>query len=208
MDEREFRDLHATNPLCNEMETMLKWDILTENHLESTIADMFSEFMSDYPQFGTNRRSNSCCRTTRLVASFPDSTNLVDSAENTTQINTWPLLEVTDCSLEEWPTSNNKPLCETNTAEGDALRYSNVTTPVATPSTTMIPRNPSRSHASTASIDRNPFLNQYTQQGEPSTVPNKPNENQSTQIEDVFRTPPLKKPEHLPTKCRTIKLHT
>ena len=47
MDWNEPRDFHATNP-CSEKETVTRWDTLTESLLESTIADMFSELMSDY----------------------------------------------------------------------------------------------------------------------------------------------------------------
>ena len=38
-----------------------------------------------------------------------DSTDPVDGAENATQSNTWPPLEVTDYNFREWPNSNKKP---------------------------------------------------------------------------------------------------
>ena len=119
----------------------------------------------------------------------------MDGAENATQNNTWPPLEVTEYSLREWPNSNNKPLCEIDTTEEAASQDSNVTTPVAAFRTPLIQRNPSGSHALTNSADRNPFLIGYTQRGNTSKTSNEPSKNQSTQIEDnplryVFRTPP------------------
>ena len=160
MFEKHFGDIHATNPFRNEMVPMNRWDILTENRLESTIADMFSELMSDYiPNSEQNAEITAAAERPGLSPASPDSTDPVDGAENTTQNDAWPPLEITDRSLEEWPNSNNKPLCEIDTTEEAAMRYSNVTTPVATPRTPMILWNPSGSHASTASIDKNPFLN-------------------------------------------------
>ena len=197
MDEINFGDFHATNPFGNEIENIIRWDTLTEGLLESTIADMFSEFMSDYiPNSEQNAEITAAAERHSSFPVSPDSTNPVDGAENTMQNNAWPPLEVTDCSLQEWPNSNNKPLCEIDTTEEEAaLQHSIVTTPVAAPRTPMIRRNPSEYHASTNSTDQNPFLSQYAQQGEPSKAPNKPNKNQSTHIEDnplryVFRTPP------------------
>ena len=160
-----FGNFHSTNPFGNEIETMTRWDTLTENLLESTIADMFPELMSDYiPNSDQNPEKK-------------DNTNPVDGAGNTKQNNAWPPLEVTDYSLEEWPNSNNKPLCEIDTTEEPASQDCNVATPVAAPRTPLIYRNPSVSHALINSADRNPLLSKYAQQGEPSKAPNKPNEN-------------------------------
>ena len=44
---KELRDFHATNPFGSEIETVTRWNTLTENLRESTITDMFSELMSD-----------------------------------------------------------------------------------------------------------------------------------------------------------------
>ena len=86
-------------------------------------------------------------------------------------------------------------MCEINTTEEAASQDSNVATPVAAPRTPSIHRNPSGSHTLTKGVGRNPFLSGYTQPGDTSKAPNKPNENQRTQIDDkplryVFRTPP------------------
>ena len=72
----------------------------------------------------------------------PNSTNLLDSAENATQGKTSPLLEVTDYSLKEWPNSNNELVSGMSTAEKNASQDSNKTTPVAAPRTPSIHRNP------------------------------------------------------------------
>ena len=198
MDGNDFGTSHATNPFENEIETTTRWDTLTENLLESTIADMFSEIMSDYiPNSEQNAEITAAAEQPGSSTASPDSTDPVDGAENATQSNTWPPLEVTDYSLREWPNSNNKPLCEIDTTEEAASQGRNVTTPVAAPRTPSIHRNPSGSHTLTNSADRNLFLIGYTQPGNTSKGSNKPNENQSTQIEDnllryVFRTPPSK----------------
>ena len=123
MDENNFGDFHATNPFGNEVETMIRWDTLTENLLKSTIADMFSELMSHYiPNLEQNAETTAAAERPGSSPASPDSTNPVDGAGNTTQNIAWPPLEVTDCSLEEWPNSNNKPLCEIDTTEEAALQ--------------------------------------------------------------------------------------
>ena len=100
------------------METVTRWDTLTENLLASTIVDMFPEFMSDYiSNSEQNVEMTAATGQPGSSQASPDSTNPVDGAENTTQNNAWPPLEVTDYSLEGWPNSNNKPLCEVGTAE-------------------------------------------------------------------------------------------
>ena len=125
----------------------------------------------------------------------PNSTNLLDSAENTTQGNAWPPLEVRDYSLREWPNSNNKPSCEMSTAEEITSQNSDLATPLAAPRTPSIHRDPLGSLALTNSADRNPFSSAYTQQAGPSKASNNQNENPPLQIEDnllryVFKTPP------------------
>ena len=182
MGENNFRDFHATNPFGNEIETMIRWDTLTENLPESTIADMFSELMFDYiPNSEQNTEITAAAERPGSSPASPDSTNPVDGAGNSTQNDAWPPLEVTDCSLEEWPNSNNNPLCEIVTTEEDALQHSSVTTPVTAPRTPMIHRNPSGSHASTNSTDRNPFwANMPNQQSHPRHRTNRMKTNQPT----------------------------
>ena len=185
MDRKNFGIFHATNPFGNEIETTTRWDTLTENLLESTIADMFSEILSDYiPSSEQNAEITAAAEQSGSSPASPDSTDPVDGAENATQSKTWPPLEVTD----------KKPLCEIDTTEEAASQDSNVTTPVAAPRTPSIHRNPSGSHTMINSADRNPFLIGSTQPGNTSNVSNKPKENQATQIEDnplryAFRTP-------------------
>ena len=87
----------------------------------------------------------------------PNSTNLLDSAENATQGNAWPPLEVTDYSLKEWLNSNNKPSCELSTAEEITSQDSDLATPLAAPRTPSIHRDPLRSLALTNSADRDSF---------------------------------------------------
>ena len=82
----------------------------------------------------------------------------MDGAENTTQKTALPPLEVTDYSLEGWPNSNKKPLCEVSTTEEDASQDSDIATPMAAPRTPSIHRDPSGSHTLTNSAVRNPFL--------------------------------------------------
>ena len=125
----------------------------------------------------------------------PNSANLLDSAENATQGNAWPPLEVTDYSLKEWLNSNNKPSCELSTAEEITSQDSDLATPLAALRTPSIHRDPLRSLALTNSADREPFSSAYTQQAGPSKASNNQNENPPKQIEDnplryVFKTPP------------------
>ena len=176
MDGNNFGTFHATNPFGNELETTTRWDTLTENLLESTIADTFSEILFDYiPNSEQNAEIPAAAEQSGSSPASPDSTNPVDGAENTTQNNTWPPLEVTDYSLREWPNSNKKPLCEIDTTEEAASQDH--------PRTPSIHRNPSGSHTLTNSADRNPFLIGYTQPGNTSKGSNKSNENQATQID-------------------------
>ena len=68
------KSFHATNPFGNVIEDATHWETLTDNPQVPTIADMFSELMSDYisnteqnMENGDDNRS----RTARFVASFP-----------------------------------------------------------------------------------------------------------------------------------------
>ena len=153
MNGNDFGKFHATNPYGNEIETMTRWNTLIEILLEPTIADMFSEIMSDYIPNSEQNAEIAAAEQPGSSRASPDSTNPVDGAENTTQNNTWPPLEVTDYSLREWPNLNNGPLCEKDTTEEAASHDSNVATPVAAPRTPLIHRDPSGSHALTNSAN-------------------------------------------------------
>ena len=95
---------------------------------------MFSELMSDYIS-NTEQNMEMTTAAEQLGSSqaSPDSTDPVDSTGSTTRNNAWPLLEVTDYSLEEWLNSNKKPPYETSEAEETASQNSNHSTPVAPP---------------------------------------------------------------------------
>ena len=156
MNRDNLRRFHATNPFGN--------DALTENIFESTMTRMFSELMPDYVSNSEqNAEITAAAEQPSSPPASPNSTNLLDSAENTTQGNTWPLLEVTDYSLKEWPNSNNKLISGMSTGEKNTSQDSDKTTPVAAPRTPSIHRNPLGSLAQTSSADRNHFLNAYTQ---------------------------------------------
>ena len=196
MDRDSLGNFHATNPFGNEMEANIRWDTLIENLLESTITEMFPELMSDYVSNSEqNAEITAAAEQPSSSPASPNSTNLLDSAENTTQGNAWPPLEVTDYSVREWPNSNNKPSCETSTAEEITSQNSNLATPLAAPRIPSIHRDPLGFLALTNSADQNPFSSAYTQQAGPSKTSNNQNENPPTQIEDnplryVFKTPP------------------
>ena len=161
MSRDNLRSFHSTNPFGN--------DTLTENLSESTMTRMFSELMSDYVSNSEqNAEITAATEPPSSSPASPNSTNLLDSAENATQGNTWPLLEVTDYSLKEWPNSNNKLVSGMTTTEKNASQDSNKTTPVAAPRTPTIHRNPLGSLTQTSSADRNPFLNANNQQAGPT----------------------------------------
>ena len=192
----ELRGFHTRNPFGSEIETVTRWNTLTENLLESTITDMFSELISDYiPNLEQNVKLVAATGQPDSLQASPDSTNPVDGAENTTQNNAWPPLEVIDYSLDGWPNSNNKPPCEVSTVEDTVSLDSDIATAVADPRTPAIHRNPSGSYAKINSVDRNPFLSGFTQSGAPAKAPKKPDENPPTTVKDnplryVLRTPP------------------
>ena len=111
------KSFHATNPFSNVIEDATHWETLTDNPQEPTIADMFSELMSDHISI-TEQNMEMTTAAEQLGSSqaSPDSTDPVDSTGSTTRNNAWPPLEVTDYSLEEWPNSNKKPPYETSAA--------------------------------------------------------------------------------------------
>ena len=177
------KSFHATNPFSNVIADATRWETLTDNPQEPTIADMFSELMSDYIS-NTEQNMEMTTAAEQLGSSqaSPDSTDPVNSTGSTTRNNAWPPLEVTDYSLEEWPNSNKKPPYETSAAEETASRNSNHSTPVAAPRTPSINKNPLDSHVLDITAnrnDQNPFLSGYAQKVGPSTAPTKPNDNQA-----------------------------
>ena len=118
MDKKIFGEFHATNSFSNQMEAMTRWETLSEKLLESTITYMFSELMSDYiPNSEQNAEIKAAAEQPSSSPASPDSTNQVDGAGKISQNIECPPPEVTDYSLEEWPNSNNKPLCEIDTTE-------------------------------------------------------------------------------------------
>ena len=89
MDENDFGTFHATNPFGNEIETMTRWDTFTEDLLESTIADMFSEIMSDYiPNSKQSAETTAAAEQPGSSPASPDSFDPVDGVETATQNNT------------------------------------------------------------------------------------------------------------------------
>ena len=102
MDRDSLGNFHAMNPFGNEMETNIRWDTLIKNLLESTITELFSEHMSDYVSNSEqNAEITAAAGQPSSSPASPNSTTLLDSAENATQGNAWPPLEVTDYSLRE-----------------------------------------------------------------------------------------------------------
>ena len=125
------------------METNIRCETLTDNLLESTITEMFSELMSDYVSNSEQiAEKTAAAEQPNSSPASPNSANLLDSAENPTQSNTWPVLEVTDYSLREWPNSNEKPSCKMSTAEETTSQNSDLATPLAAPRTPSIHRDP------------------------------------------------------------------
>ena len=160
------KSFHATNPFSNVIEDATHWETLTDNPQVPTIADIFSELMSDYISNTEQNMEITAAEQLGSSQSSPDSTDPVDSTGSTTQNNAWPPLEVTDYRLEEWPNSNKKPSYETSAAEETASQNSNHSTPVAAPRTPSINKNPLGSHALDINAnrnDQNPFLSGYAQ---------------------------------------------
>ena len=114
MEQREtnaiISDFHATNPFGGRTETTTEQN---ECRLDSAIAAVISEAMSDFvPSQEQNAEIVAATTQPNSSRASPDSTNLPDNTENNTQRNTWPPLEVTDYSLENWPNSNQGPISE------------------------------------------------------------------------------------------------
>ena len=83
MNRANLRSFHATNPFSN--------DALTENLSEPTMTRMFSELMSDYVSNSEqNAEITAAAEQPSSSPTSPNSTNLLDSAENATQGNTCP----------------------------------------------------------------------------------------------------------------------
>ena len=145
----------------------------------------FSEFMSDYiPNSEQNMEIVAAGSQPNSSRASPDSTNPADGAENTMQSYAWPPLEVTDYSSDDWPNSNNRPICEPSTSREALTQDCNIATPIATPRKPEICGDPLGSHVLTSSEDRNPFLSGYVQPGAPTKALSKPVENPSTPVEE------------------------
>ena len=170
MERREanatISDLHATNPFRRGTEATTEQN---ECRLDSAIAAMFSEVMSDYvPSQEQNAEIAVATSQPNSSRASPDSTNPQDGAETTMQRNTWPPLEVTDYSLENWPNSNQGPTCEPSTADTPIEQNDTLTTPQVDPRTAVVERKPSGSQEITNSIGGNPFRSGYALPGAPA----------------------------------------
>ena len=79
---------HATNPFGSGVEIVTERNDLSENVLDTTIADMFSELMSDYI-LNPEQKVEMAAATKQHSSSraSPCSTNPVDGAETTKRIN-------------------------------------------------------------------------------------------------------------------------
>ena len=92
MDRDSLGNFHATNTFGNEMQTNIRWDTLTDNLLESAITEIFSELMSDYVSNSEQiAEITAATEEPNSSPASPISTILLDSAENATQGNAWPL---------------------------------------------------------------------------------------------------------------------
>ena len=200
MERREanatISDLHATNPFRRGTEATIEQN---ECRLDSAIAAMFSEVMSDYvPSQEQNAEIAVATSQPNSSRASPDSTNPQDGAETTMQRNTWPPLEVTDYSLENWPNSNQGPTCEPSTADTPIEQNDTLMTPRADPRKPE--RNPSDSQEMTNSIGGNPFRSGYALPGASAKASSRPAENLKTTVTEnplryVFRTPPSAGPK-------------
>ena len=188
MNRDNLRNFHVTDPFGN--------DAPIEDLSESTMTKMLSELMSDYvSNTEQNAEITAAAEQPSSSPASPNSTNLLDSAENATQGKTWPLLEVTDYTLKEWSNSNTEQISGTSTAEKNTSQDRNETTPIAAPRTPSTHRNPLGSIAKTSSADRNPFLNACAQQAGPTKTSNNRDENPPARVEEnslrfLFKTPP------------------
>ena len=187
-------DFHATNPFRRRTEATTEQN---ECRLDLAIAAVFSEAMSDFvPSQEQNAEIAVATSQPNSSRASPDSTNLPDNIETTTQRNTWPPLEVTDYSLENWPNSNQRP-----TSEPSIVNTPNEQddTPM-TPRAVDVERNPPGSQEITNSVGGNPFRSGYALPEAPVKTSNGPVENSKTNITEnplryVFRTPPSARPK-------------
>ena len=147
MDQREAgtetSGFHTTNPFGSGINALTELDGINESRLDTTIAAMLSEIMSDYvssqEQIVEIAAATSQHNPSRAS---PDSTNPLDSSETTMQNNTRPPLEVTGYSLESWPNTNHGPTCAPRAANSAIEKTSNLVTPMAAPRTPAIRRDP------------------------------------------------------------------
>ena len=199
MERREtnaiISDFHATNPFGRRTETTTEQN---ECRLDSAIAAVISEAMSDFvPSQEQNAEIAAANTQPNSSRASPDSTNLPDDAENNTQRDTRPPLEVTDYSLENWPNSNQGPISELSIV-GTANEQND--TPRADPRMAQVERNPLGSQEMINSIGGNPFRSGYALSEAPTKTSNGPAENSKTNITEnplryVFRTPPSVTPK-------------
>ena len=82
MDRDSLGNFHATNPFGNEMETNIRSETFTDNLLESTITELFSELMSDYVSNSEQiAEITAAAEQPNSSPASPNSANLLDSAE-------------------------------------------------------------------------------------------------------------------------------
>ena len=144
MERREtnatISDFHATNPFRRRTEATTEQN---ECRLDSAIAAVFSEATSDFvPSQEQNAEIAVATSQPNSSRASPDSTNLPNNTETTTQRNTWPPLEVTDYSLENWPNSNQGPTSEPSIVDTPNEQNDTPMTPRADPRTVDVERNP------------------------------------------------------------------
>ena len=191
-------DFHTTNPFRRRTETTTEQ---SECRLDSAIAAVFSEAMSDFvPSQEQNAEIAVATSQPNSSRASPDSTNLPDNTENTTQRNTWPPLEVTDYSFENWPNSNQGPTTEPSIVDTPNEQNDTPMTPRADPRTADVERNPPGSQEMINSVGGNPFRSGYALPEAPAKTSNGPMENSKTNITEnplgyVFRTPPSVTPK-------------
>ena len=202
MERREtnatISDFHATNPFRRRTEATTEQN---ECRLDSAIAAVFSEAMSDFVP-SQEQHAEIAVATSQPNSSraSPDSTNLPDNTENTTQRNAWPPLGVTDYSLENWPNSNQGPTSEPSIVDTPNEQNDTPMTPRADPRTADVERNPPGSQKMINSVGGNPFRSGYALPEGPTKTSNGPVENSKTSITEnplryVFRTPPSVTPK-------------
>ena len=106
-----------------------------EDAMSTMTANMFSEIMSDYIHNWEQNAEMAATNQTNSSRASPDSANPADGAKHITQSHTWPPLEVTNYSLDEWPNANIRPTCGQDTTKEVITQASSIATSVAAPLT-------------------------------------------------------------------------